>query len=377
MDKIYEYGFLRETEEDAVKAGESDYPGLYRTGLDTYLKVIFPNVNDWVHDKTTGIQGLGNRRPDYRSETLKLIVEFDGTPHYKSTKQILKDEENTKLYEQAGYKVIRIPWFIQLTNEAVYKLFGVDIKDQLFPSFIGCASFSEDENPNDMCLDGIIRAVDDFAKFPEQLNDNIIFLEMLSLPTYATDLFINLCKTRSFIFETRKVSVLGFKNYNIKCNCVVRAIHKLCNKPLEEIKKDLDSLANLLTKGKYLKNLKTQDSEIAENYTLTVIKYYMLNVLGYKYVDASHITYFNLNLDEYDMEDNVYNIASDKALLLMEKHAAAYIKGYVYDYIPDKEVKDILNNSPLLDIRGMFIPCDNRDDYMQESFLEDHAIKIV
>lgn len=38
------WGFLRETKELAQKAGLDADTGLHRTGLDEYLKVIFPDV---------------------------------------------------------------------------------------------------------------------------------------------------------------------------------------------------------------------------------------------------------------------------------------------------------------------------------------------
>lgn len=50
------WGFIRETEEKAKKAGVDKDTGLHRTGLETYLKFIFPNIDDWVHD--TSIQNL-------------------------------------------------------------------------------------------------------------------------------------------------------------------------------------------------------------------------------------------------------------------------------------------------------------------------------
>ncbi|MDD7704413.1 hypothetical protein, partial [Campylobacter sp.] len=72
------WGYLRETSQIAQMAGLDKATGLHRTGLDEYLKVIFPNVNDWIHDKALGeINGvLCRKRPDYRSESLKMIVEF-------------------------------------------------------------------------------------------------------------------------------------------------------------------------------------------------------------------------------------------------------------------------------------------------------------
>lgn len=44
-------GFLKETKEDAAKAGIDKDTGLCRTGLEEYLVVIFPDVIDWIHDK--------------------------------------------------------------------------------------------------------------------------------------------------------------------------------------------------------------------------------------------------------------------------------------------------------------------------------------
>ena len=189
------YGYLRETSELAKKAGLDHDTGLIRTGLDEYLKVIFPNVNDWIHDKTTGIKELGNRRPDYRSETLKMVAEFDGVDHYKSLKQILRDFNNTEKYEKAGYKVVRIPWFIQLTNDAVKTLFGVEVQEKLFPS-TGYPSFNSEESPDNMCVRGTIRAVDELIDFPPQLDTNIQFLKSNDTLTDASRLFIDLVKTR-------------------------------------------------------------------------------------------------------------------------------------------------------------------------------------
>ncbi len=60
------WGFLRETRAMAEKAGIDKDTGLHRTGLEDYLKVIYPNVKDWIHDKTLGnINGVLYRsRPD-------------------------------------------------------------------------------------------------------------------------------------------------------------------------------------------------------------------------------------------------------------------------------------------------------------------------
>lgn len=54
-EMIKQWGFIRETSEIAERAGIDKATGIPRTGLDEYLSVIFPDTDDWVHDKTTGL----------------------------------------------------------------------------------------------------------------------------------------------------------------------------------------------------------------------------------------------------------------------------------------------------------------------------------
>lgn len=174
------WGYLRETKEAAIKAGIDKNTKIKRTGLEEYLKVIFPNITDWVHDKTTGIvindrKFLG--RPDYRSDKLKLIIEFDGLPHYQNPDTILKDIYNTKVYQENGYKVVRIPYFIQLTNEVVKNMFNVEVKEELFKTGIPSISIEERCTPAFLCPMGIDRMASEFLKYPEQCETNIKFLE--------------------------------------------------------------------------------------------------------------------------------------------------------------------------------------------------------
>ena len=98
------WGFLRETKELAQKAGIDKDTGLHRNGLDEYLNVIFPHVNDWIHDKSIDLDGK-KYRPDYRSETLKLIVEFDGLPHYTNPQNILNDIEKQNFTKNTNIKL--------------------------------------------------------------------------------------------------------------------------------------------------------------------------------------------------------------------------------------------------------------------------------
>lgn len=175
------WGFLRETEEDARRSGIEKQTGLCRTGLETYLKVIFPDVDDWIHDVPIGLELDGKKlrtRPDYRSETIMMIVEFDGIDHYKSPNQIRKDLENTEKYERLGYRVVRVPYFIQLTREAILTLFGVDPGKEMFDGDHPSLG-SGNGDPASLCMAGIIRMAREFRKFPEQYETNLRALKSL------------------------------------------------------------------------------------------------------------------------------------------------------------------------------------------------------
>ncbi|ASB50399.1 DUF559 domain-containing protein [Alkalitalea saponilacus] len=169
------WGFLRETNDKAQKAGIDKDTGYHRTGLEDYLKVIFPKTDDWLHDKALGkIDGTMYRcRPDYRSEELKLIVEFDGLPHYTNPDIIEKDLINTELYASFGYKVVRIPYFIQLTNEAVKTLFDIEVSEDLFDGIIPSLGIKGRNTPAYLCPAGIERMANEFKEFPDQYQTNI------------------------------------------------------------------------------------------------------------------------------------------------------------------------------------------------------------
>jgi len=119
----------------------------------------------WIHDKAF----IDRKRPDYRNDDLKLIVEFDGYQHYTSSQSIINDLYKTKLYEDNGYKVVRIPYFIQLSSYTIKVLFGVDINFQQTYShgFIDGKCIL----PSDFCYLGLKRFKNDILKFSEIEND--------------------------------------------------------------------------------------------------------------------------------------------------------------------------------------------------------------
>ena len=180
MKRVKEkWGFLRETTEAAIKAGVDRGTGLHRTGLNEYLKVIFPDIDDWVHDKALGLtvnNKVCRKRPDYRSEKLKMIVEFDGIQHYTMPDRIKNDVLSTKFYERLGYKVVRIPYFIQLTNKAVKYFFNVDVKEPLFNENIHSMDKNDRNTPAFLCGAGVLRMIEEFKHHQEQYRVNKEFL---------------------------------------------------------------------------------------------------------------------------------------------------------------------------------------------------------
>ena len=89
--------------------------------LGLYLQEIFSTF-EIVHDKKVPNSNV-LFRPDYRIEELVLIFEFDGYGHFTNIKTIMNDKIKDKLYKKMGYTVIRIPYFIQLTEDVLKFIF--------------------------------------------------------------------------------------------------------------------------------------------------------------------------------------------------------------------------------------------------------------
>lgn len=183
------WGYLRESK----NACKEDW----QTGLEEYLAVIFPETTDWVHDKSipdlTDLNGEKTRiRPDYRSESLKLIVEFDGLPHYRYPESVNKDFENQQIYEAAGYRVVRVPYFIQLTNQVVKQLFRKDVEEPLFDDTKPSIGLEwPNTTPAYLCLSGALRMAREYAKFPQQYEVNIKHLQETDPENFTEHRFLS------------------------------------------------------------------------------------------------------------------------------------------------------------------------------------------
>jgi hypothetical protein len=105
-------------------------------------------------------------RPDFRSERNRLIVEYDGDGHYRSARKIIADQERDAAFAANHYRVVRIPYFVQLTRPVIADLFAVAADDHSdflqFPQgFIAKTVVM----PADFCELGIERFEADLERF--------------------------------------------------------------------------------------------------------------------------------------------------------------------------------------------------------------------
>jgi hypothetical protein len=68
------------------------------------------------------------RRPDYRIDKYKLIFEYDGPDHYRNPFKIYSDKRKFNEYKNRGYRVVRWPYYMQLSKDAAKYIFRDVIK---------------------------------------------------------------------------------------------------------------------------------------------------------------------------------------------------------------------------------------------------------
>lgn len=134
---------------------------LTEKSLGELLKKLFPN-KDFIHDRIVPNSGT-KRRPDYRNDELKLIVEFDGYRHYTTATKIYNERDKYNTYCSMGYKVVRIPYFVQPSREVIKHLFDkdVDIKQTYPQGFIDEKAML----PCDFCELGVEKFKEDLKRF--------------------------------------------------------------------------------------------------------------------------------------------------------------------------------------------------------------------
>lgn len=134
---------------------------LTEVGLSLVLKEVFPSET-FIHDKIVPLSN-SKKRPDYFCDKLRLVVEFDGDQHYRSVKKIKSELIKDQIFQNIGYNVVRIPYFVQISSLIIDKLFNRRINyNQIYPhGFIDKRVIM----PCDFCELGIKKFERDLERF--------------------------------------------------------------------------------------------------------------------------------------------------------------------------------------------------------------------
>ncbi len=137
---------------------------LTNTGFD------FSSEN-YSHNKAVPDSEILNR-PDHRFNNEMVIVEFDGFQHYQNVDNIKTDRLKDKVYSEMGYKIIRIPYFVQPSKETLKYYFDIDKNIELqYPhGFI----IYDSTPPTNFCALGLDRFIDEFEQFPDSVKRDIV-----------------------------------------------------------------------------------------------------------------------------------------------------------------------------------------------------------
>jgi len=101
-----------------------------------------------------------------------VICEFDGYHHYQDAFTIKRDMEKDIIAKNLGYKVVRFPYWIQLTSETLKIFFGLDVEiTQDFPhGFISKKALL----PASFCELGVDRFLKELIALPENIKNDVL-----------------------------------------------------------------------------------------------------------------------------------------------------------------------------------------------------------
>ena len=143
---------------------------LVQAKLETALKEI---VGDAAWRGSEVRVGTRRQRWDmvFERDGRLVAVEFDGDEHYRHTLKIKADREKDEAARVAGHRVVRFPYWIQLTTETVKHYFDLDANVvQDFPhGFITTKVF-----PASFCALGIARFERDLEALPAGVRSAVV-----------------------------------------------------------------------------------------------------------------------------------------------------------------------------------------------------------
>ena len=110
-------------EQDDFLCCQGDPIWLQEDTLLPIIKEIYKTDNISV-TKYLKIPGL-RTYPDFLLENEKIIIEFQGYHHFTKKEVVYRDNYKRNFHLFSGYKLIEIPYFIQLDEDVTEKLFGI------------------------------------------------------------------------------------------------------------------------------------------------------------------------------------------------------------------------------------------------------------
>lgn len=99
--------------------------------IDVFLRKLYPD-NIFFRNKTIKDKKFGVFKPNFICDELKIIVEFRDAKHYMKSRIQLKDSITTVYFKELNYKIIEIPYFVQLTKEVIKILFDINLQGNLY-----------------------------------------------------------------------------------------------------------------------------------------------------------------------------------------------------------------------------------------------------
>lgn len=171
---------------------------VYDMSLFDYMKYIYPNdfiveyesiPNDIVAYRTslygynqskngiTAIRAI-SKKHDIRIESQSLVVNILNRSWFQSANRIETTLAQNKYLESIGYRVINIPYYIQLSKEMIQYYFDVEVDrgceypsgfyDQEADSFHMIGMY-----PANFCIYGYKYFLDEYHKYPENVQSDI------------------------------------------------------------------------------------------------------------------------------------------------------------------------------------------------------------
>ena len=102
-----------------------------------------------------------------------FIIEYDGDEHYRNSLAIKTDKHKDLIARNLGFITVRIPYWIQLTNETFIHYFGFDANINIIQSFphgfITTVFF-----PASYCEMGIDRFINEINILPDNVKNSVI-----------------------------------------------------------------------------------------------------------------------------------------------------------------------------------------------------------